>query len=495
VLSGNVSRMVVSGTSVAVDVLIQPSFLPNGTLYSKAMDNAGVFQQPVVVTPRGDGSYKLSLQTSSAVAPGHFAGNVTLSLCADSACNVPQQSPSFLLPYDINVLASTSAWLGDRLTALSAWPDVQDWETFQGNAAHTGYVPAEVNPNQFSTRWKLGAVPGSGSDYNLLNTLTTAKGQFFLTANNVLTARTEFDGTVTWKYDFSSLPYPSANPPAVANGVVYIAAGQKSSTFMFSFDALDGTLRSKSPMSSQWEYYLAPTIGAEGVYTNAGTYGGLYAFDRLGQQLYSQANLGQISMWTPAVDANGVYAYTGGKLTVVDPKTGVILSSITDPSFQNFLYEIGGAPVLGAPGSIFVANYLNSILNGGAIGNTLINFSMSKGAIAWQVPGDYPSTPAYAAGVLYVANEKPLRLEVRSETDGALLWSWIPPHSGDVKFQSEVLLTKNLVFVSTNLSTYAIDVNTHRTVWSYPQSGRLALSQNGILYIQGSALLTAINLK
>jgi hypothetical protein len=135
--------------------------------------------------------------------------------------------------------------------------------------------------------------------------------------------------------------------------------------------------------------------------------------------------------------------------------------------------------VLGAAGSVFVANYENSPLNGGAIGNTLINFSMGKNAIAWQVHGVYPSTPAYADGILYVANEDPLRLEVRSEADGALLWWWTPPLADDLNFSSEVLLTKNLVFVSTNLATYAIDVTTHRAVWSYPLSGRLELSAVG----------------
>jgi outer membrane protein assembly factor BamB len=64
---------------------------------------------------------------------------------------------------------------------------------------------------------------------------------------------------------------------------------------------------------------------------------------------------------------------------------------------------------------------------------------------------------------------------------------------------SEVLLTQNAVIVSTNLSTYAIDRSTHHVVWSYPTAGNLALSSNGILYIEGygaygsSTMLTAIN--
>lgn len=61
--------------------------------------------------------------------------------------------------------------------------------------------------------------------------------------------------------------------------------------------------------------------------------------------------------------------------------------------------------------------------------------------------------------------------------------------------KSEVLLAKNSAFVSTNLSTYAVDLMTHKAVWSYPVIGNLALSSNGVLYLQGVNTLTAVNAK
>lgn len=70
-----------------------------------------------------------------------------------------------------------------------------------------------------------------------------------------------------------------------------------------------------------------------------------------------------------------------------------------------------------------------------------------------------------------------------------------PPASGDVGFKSEALLIKNLAFVSTNLSTYAVDLTTHKAVWSYPVTGNLALSSNGVLHLEGINTLTAINAK
>jgi outer membrane protein assembly factor BamB len=97
--------------------------------------------------------------------------------------------------------------------------------------------------------------------------------------------------------------------------------------------------------------------------------------------------------------------------------------------------------------------------------------------------------------VVYAVNNLPLRLEARAEADGTLLWSWALPSGSDTQFVSEVLLTKNLAFVSTDRATYAVDLATHEPVFSYPASGKLALSANAILYIHNSTDLIALNLK
>jgi hypothetical protein len=321
----------------------------------------------------------------------------------------------------------------------------------------------------------------------------TSGGQIYIAYGTTLYDLQEFDGTQAWSYSFSGLEFPSVNPPAVSNGVVYIAAGQQSSTYLFAFNASNGSEIFRSPMSSQWEHYLAPAIGSQGIYTNAGEYGGLYAFNTSGTQLFFE-NLSQTSEWTPAVDADNVYSYTGA-LNVVNALTGATVATVTDPTFENYIYQIGGSVVLGAPGSVFAANYDNSALNGGGIGNALLNFNVATQTVAWKIGGGYPTTPAYNAGVLYAANNNPLRLEARAESNGALLWSWVPPLSSDTGFVSEVLLTETMAFVSTNTNVYGIDLATHQTVWSYPGAALLALSQNGIVYIQGAGPLTAINVK
>ncbi len=496
---GRISRLVAQGTPVSIAITLTPvDFSFSGTLYATATGTAA-FSTPVTVGAPSGGTYPLTLTTSATANVGQYADNLVLNLCGDPACATPQPLRAISIPYNIHVLASNGPWPGNNLTALSAWPGVADWSMFQANAAHTGYVDVALDPNQFTTRWQgplIGNGGLGGSNYPNNMTLTTSKGVFFVASGNLLYARNESDASVVWSYDLSGLQYPSTNPPSVANDIVYMAAGQQGSTYMFALNASDGSLVFKSPMSSQWEHYLAPTVGSSGVYTDAGTYGGLYGFQPSGTQLFFDATAMQ-DEWTPAVDASYVYAYTGNALYIVDPVTGAQHLQIADPTFTNYLYEIGGSVVLGAPGHAFAAAYENSLLNGCGIGNALLGFNTTAGTVDWEVPGCFPSTPAYHAGLLYVANQTPLRLEVRSEADGSLQWSWTPPLAGDTNFESEVLLTRNMAFVSTNNAVYGIDTTTHKAVWSYPTNGgaRLAISANGVLYLQNGGPLTAINVK
>jgi hypothetical protein len=502
VVSGSLARIAAQGSPIAPEVVVRPRYFDVGTLYALVNDPNGLFRVPVTVTALDDGSYALRLTTNPAAPAGLVAGTLTFSLCRDAGCSSTQEVPGVTVPYSVRVMAAATPWPGDNLTALAALPGAPDWGTFQGNAGHTGHVPASVNPDRFSLRWKTAGNKVNVSFNLAKQNLVTSGGLLFVASSGwmdggMITARRELDGAEAWRFDLAGLPYPVANPAAVANGVVYFAAGYQGDAYLFARNAVDGSAVFRADISSQWEAYYAPTIGPNGaVYANAGTYGGLFAFNAQGSQLFFSPQ-SQVTDWTPAVNATGVYAYTGDRLQVVDPATGVVSVTIPDPTYTNYIYDTGGAPVLGnaALGSVFAASYSNSVLNGGAIGNTLTNFRTTTGTIAWQFHGVYPTTPAYRAGVLYAVNQNPLRMEARAEADGAVLWSWTPDAVAETSFVSEVLITDNLLFLSTNTTTHAIDLRTHRSVWSYPASGKLSLSANGILYIHNSTDLIAINLK
>jgi outer membrane protein assembly factor BamB len=144
--------------------------------------------------------------------------------------------------------------------------------------------------------------------------------------------------------------------------------------------------------------------------------------------------------------------------------------------------------VVGSGGIVYAGNLSNAAANG------IVAFDTVNKSVRWSASGGFSGNPAYADGYLFAANNATNKMEVRRESDGGIEWSWAAPAT-DPTFDSDVLLTKNLVFVSTTTTTYAIDRTTHAMVWSYQAAGKLALSANGILYIKGTSKIVAINLK
>ena len=142
VSESSIKRTVVAGTAVYVDVMIQPRYLQfAGTLFSMASDPNNVFAKPVSVANNNDGTFTLEFATSTAATAAEYSGAATLKLCSDSDCNNAQPVSSVSTNYDIRIMSPTSNWPGDNQTALTAWANVPDWQTFQGNSAHTGFVP------------------------------------------------------------------------------------------------------------------------------------------------------------------------------------------------------------------------------------------------------------------------------------------------------------------------------------------------------------------
>jgi hypothetical protein len=401
-----------------------------------------------------------------------------LNVCHDQNCAQTLPGSPVTVPFDIQVSPLTNA----GLTPLTPWPGVSDWETFQRNAAHTGFVPVTLNPAAFATRW-LWTAPGKQ-----VSTVTTSAGRLYVNSGHVTYALNEFDRSIAWKHDFdvvlAGINFTTwLNPPAVSGGKAFVTTSPQVATALYGFDAADGTPIFQTAFDSQAEQYLAPTVDNGVVFENGGYFGGMYAFDANAGTQSFYTMLQQYDEWTPAVDANYAYAYVGGpglspgQLSMVDRHTGTLVASIMDPSFHWHGDSMFSAPVLGQPGSVFAVNV------GNPSANSLLDFDTNAQTVRWQVAGGYTGNPAYAAPVLYAVNSLPFRLEARSESDGGLLWSWASQLLSETRFIGDVLATNNLVFVSTNIATYAISQSTHQPVWSIQIPGRLALSANGVLYV------------
>jgi len=443
-----------------------------------AQDSAGLFNPTVSATLNSGSSYQFTITMGAVGTPGTYTGNVRLSVCT-AVCNGfngVSGSP-ILIPY--TVVVAPPVMLQPVLTPSG----LPEWETYQGNAAHTGFVPVTLNAGIFSARWSR--------EFGVsLSPATAANGKMFVSTpvyfnTATLYALSEADGSQTWAHSFGRVP--ALNPPAAYGGRVFVATSGHSDTFMWAFNADDGAQVFKTPFSAQWEHYLAPTLLDGEVCFDGGYYGGmncLYASS--GANKWSIA-LGQYDQWTPALDHNYAFAYTGSAFSAINRSNGTVAFTVSDPAFNWNGYSINAAPVIATSDSVLV-------VNGTGKANHVIRYSISGRSESWRVSGTFLNDPVVAAGNFYLSNQAGNRLEARDEATGSLLWTWQPP-TGETVSRNNLILVNNLVFVGTSDATYAVDLTTQQTVWRVARPGTLTLSSNRVLYIVGtSGRVDAFNL-
>jgi uncharacterized protein YjdB len=361
------------------------------------------------------------------------------------------------------------------------WSQATMWTTHQGNARHTGYVPVTANPVAFDSLWARSPL-GSTT----LNPVTEGDGRVYLSGyayfgGQTLAAVDARTGAAGWSHSFGTIH--GVHPPAYGNGRVYATTSGHGDAKLYAFDAASGAVAFAQPYGNQWSRYFAPVVVGETVHMAGGYYGGMYAFSTTGAQRWF-ADTNQYDEWTPAVDNGRVYTYTGSyspKLQVHDAATGATLFSIADPGFQWNGWSMNGSPVLGSTNNVLVTQ-----------AGRLVSFNLQSRTIGWQRTGGFTGNVTVADGMLYVISDG--RVEARSESNGSLVWTWVPP-AGQTTIGTMVA-TRNLLFVSTYGHTYAIDLAARVATWSYPAGGELAVGRDGILFIaQDTGMLTAVDLK
>jgi len=357
----------------------------------------------------------------------------------------------------------------------------EDWGTFQGNNAHTGYVPAVIDPGTFSKRWELNVSPQPTYGLNQAvgggGLVYVSNGAYF--AEQVLLALDGATGSQRWSQSFGSIH--SVDPPAYADGVVYVATGGHEDSFLRAYDAATGTEIFTTPYENQWSRWQAPVVSSGNVYMAGGYYGGMYGFNGSGGQLWFN-QLAQYEGFTPAFANGRVYALTGQtspQVLVVDAATGDHVDSLTDGVLET-MGGAGGTPVLGAAHNLLTVQ-----------ANRVISFDLQGRTTAWRVSGNYVGQPVVGNGVVYAQNGTDV--DGLRETDGTLLWTWRRPQQSTLW---SMIVTKNLLFATDGYATFAVDLEAHRQVWSYPAGGQISLTKDGLLLIAGTdGVLTAVGVR
>ena len=356
----------------------------------------------------------------------------------------------------------------------------QGWGTYQGNTSHTGYVP--INATGIQPLWTR---TFSGP----LNPVAIGGGRVFASesgrfeSNRGLYAVDARTGSTVWSYpDFG--PVNSVNPPAYANGAVYLQTGKSTSTlepYLYAFEGADGTPKFRVPFGAQWERYLAPTPYLGDVFVNGGYYGGAYRFDGANGTQRWFAELPQYDVWTPAVDGTYVYAYLGEYapgLYVLDRQAGTLAFTIPDPNFDWNGWSMSTAPVLTYDGDIVVTH-----------DGRLLRFDVQGRRIEWELNRNFVGQ-ATVKGDVILANDGGT-LTAWNAVAGTLLWSWIAP--GSEALDGNIVVTDTHVFVQSTSSTYAVNLSTRTIDWSYAAAGSIAIG-DGVLAIADDRSLHAFSI-
>ena len=191
------------------------------------------------------------------------------------------------------------------------------WVTYQGDAAHTGYVGGRYHFRRAKLRWQTAVTtkPLDGIAIGGSTVFVTAFSYF--SNDEAVWALDQATGSVLWSKAFGS-GYESASPPAYVNGVVYLQNyrySPYSSGFLNAYDARTGTTIFNAPYYEQGQVYLSPTPFGGNIFIGGGYFGGMRAFSVVDGTEKWFGIVPDYEEWTPAVDRGYAYAYTGSGST------------------------------------------------------------------------------------------------------------------------------------------------------------------------------------
>lgn len=465
--------------------------IPPTEVYLQARDLAGQLVNPEIKSGLSGASFTFNFLIPPTLTTGTHSGRIEVRACKDSNCN--------------EIYLGAHATVGYTLKVAG----VADWETHQRDASHRGYVPIWLNPAQFAKVWEWSREPDT-EPIGGINAVVTSNGKVYVTRDvyfgqGVLYALNESNGSEAWRVSFGQIP--ALNPPAVNKGRVYAAVTGHEDTALWAFNADTGAYLYKSAFECQWANFFAPTVYANQVFTGGGYFGGVtYSFSTAdGSRSWAHFAGGVLDMYTPAVDDTYVYHYNGNTLFLIDRLSGATSATIMDPFGSSPNYAYYGAPVIGGRNNVFT--FARSVINGRASSNVeqpeqrvFSSFNIKSKSYEWSTSYAYLTVPAVANGVIYAARNSPMSLDAIDEATGQILWSWVPTGAGDTSFHRNIVVTRNILFVSTDKTVYALDLATKTPVWSYPKPGMLAISADRTLYIatgawESDGSLVAVKLK
>ncbi|RYG34368.1 MAG: hypothetical protein EON93_08185 [Burkholderiales bacterium] len=349
---------------------------------------------------------------------------------------------------------------------------------FQRDAAHTGYVPVTLDPAKFVKAWEW-ITP----NHARFGGLVSANGAVYVSAGRKVFRLNESTGAVVWEH---ATPNPGGDwtgPPGYHDGVVYFPIQPPSRVSVIrGLDAETGTPKTESVFNSQAGPYIGPTFYDGGMYYSAGFYGNFaYRYNLPSGALAWSSRLGPdalayMYMQTPAVDENHIYHMTENGIYIARRSDGAALGAVPAQTGGSGALTGPSAPVITESGLVLKVDFTDSA--------RLVAIDPVSRTIAWRGSFTGGGMQPVTAGdkVYHWVGSGGWMISAMDAKTGAALWSWRLPATDSQPIENMVV-TDNMLFASSNRAVYAIDLNTHQTVWRIPTHGKLSISSNRILHI------------
>jgi outer membrane protein assembly factor BamB len=500
-------------TSLTITGTVSWTNLPAG-VHIVATDLGNYFGPTKVQQVATAGAYSLTMSGNPELAPGSYSGSVTVQACQDGACLKPFANTAVTLPYSLVVAA------------------VDEWSTYQRTSAHNAYVPITLNPSRFAFKWAWNTTDSLGAllfEQGPNNHSVTDEARVYTSTGSIraegyVFAVDKATGRPAWSKSLG-MSYMT-NPPAVKDGVVYVATAgyftapdgevKWGNSFLWAFDAADGDLlfKTRYPTSIWDPYFLAPTVAGGKVFLNGGTLRlTTFAFDALtGDPQWAQEIVDGVPTFvTPAVNTDGVFNANPFAVSALDAATGALKSSVPVVESMQSSGEYASAPVISNKGSVLALSgngyqvTINSPIMGYGTKRALNRFTTFPLGASWSTQPLYDSTPVVANGVVYAYRYDPAQLDALDEATGQLLWSWALPEAEGASFYDNLIVTNNLLFFGTNSGLKALDLKTREIVWRLQtpacfgicreRPGTISMSADRILFVTHGLSITAVSLR
>lgn len=364
------------------------------------------------------------------------------------------------------------------LISSSIFADQYSWSGYQKDAQHEGFANTDLNFQSSKVIWKK--MLGSG-----LNPVVANNSTVFATTRNSIQALDIQTGNILWAKTFQNVD--SINPPSINDKSVFFQTiGNDQSSYLQAFGINQGNELFKTQYTSQWSHYFAPANFQNNVYTPCGYTSGICAYNASTGKLLWSHGLTFFENWTPTVTKKYVIALTD-VLSVFDRSSGTLVFTFGTPYPYSSVWDQNGAAIVGSLNDV-IYDHADDGLNPRK--NKLYSVSLKTHQANWVINGQFYGQPVLANGIVYVNNNG--KITAYSEVNGRFLWSW----QADLNANSNnyhLLVTNNVLIVSSDLQTAAINLETHQKVWSYNIGGDITLVGDKLLFANNNGSLTALS--